>query len=77
MCVSIMSSSMTRVRPLSVGICTNLGRVPTGTFTLAYSLSELAFVSLTAMFSELFDMNGKGCDTSRASGVRRAWTLSW
>ncbi len=77
MCVSIMSSSITMTSPLELGTWTNLGRVPTGTLTLAYSLSPAAFTSFAAMFSELLDMKGKGWETSSARGVRRAWTLSW
>lgn len=67
---------MTNWMPLLQGIWTNLGRTPTGTLTLAYSWSWFLSYMRTAMFSELFEMNGNGWLTSRARGVSRGWTLS-
>ena len=75
MCFSNMSSSMTYCSPLVEGTRTNLGRVPTGTLTLAYSWSWFLSYILTAMFRELFEMKGKGWLTSSARGVSRGWTL--
>ena len=76
MWVSMMSSSITNVRPLADGICTNLGSGPTGTLTLAYSWSWFLSNSLTAMLRELLEMKGNGWLTSSARGVSRGWILS-
>ena len=76
MCVSMMSSSMTKTIPEGDGTWTNLGRGPTGTLTLANSCSCFLSNILTAMLRELLEMNGNGWLTSSASGVRRGWTLS-
>lgn len=72
---SMMSSSSTYCSPLDEGTRTNLGRTPTGTFTLANSWSLLLSYMRTAIFSELLEMNGNGWLTSSARGVSRGCTL--
>ena len=60
-----------------VGTLTNLGSTPVGTLTLAYMLPSSSLLwSLTAMLRTLLEMNGNGCDTSRARGASSACSLS-